>query len=124
MLCADMAEVEKMVRSIESNGLLWGAGEQCCHGYQVALYISAQVDVYYTLFFPSIIPLLLPSLHHSPPSLSPAKLVPIAFGIKKLQISCVVEDEKVSKSPLLKQEPISAAKWGLAALMGSCLKPL
>lgn len=25
-----------------------------------------------------------------------AKLVPLAFGIKKLQISCVVEDEKVS----------------------------
>lgn len=25
-----------------------------------------------------------------------AKLVPLAFGIKKLQISCVVEDDKVS----------------------------
>lgn len=25
-----------------------------------------------------------------------AKLVPLAFGIHKLQISCVVEDEKVS----------------------------
>lgn len=24
-----------------------------------------------------------------------AKLVPVAFGIKKLQISCVIEDEKV-----------------------------
>ena len=26
-VCADMAEVEKMVRSIEADGLLWGAGE-------------------------------------------------------------------------------------------------
>ena len=52
------------------------------------------------IVFLSFIPLLLPSFHHSPPSLSPAKLVPIAFGIKKLQISCVVEDEKVSKSLL------------------------
>ncbi len=25
-----------------------------------------------------------------------AKLVPLAYGIKKLQIACVVEDEKVS----------------------------
>lgn len=24
-----------------------------------------------------------------------AKLVPVAFGIKKLQISCVVEDDKI-----------------------------
>lgn len=27
---------------------------------------------------------------------SAAKLVPLAYGIKKLQIGCVVEDEKVS----------------------------
>lgn len=29
-----------------------------------------------------------------------AKLVPIAFGIKKLQIVCVVEDDKVSTDEL------------------------
>lgn len=29
-----------------------------------------------------------------------AKLVPLAYGIKKLQISCVVEDEKVSVDEL------------------------
>nr|CAA74624.1 elongation factor-1d [Sphaerechinus granularis]CAA74625.1 elongation factor-1d [Sphaerechinus granularis] len=45
----DMAEVEKAVRSVEKDGLLWGA----------------------------------------------SKLVPLAFGIKKLQITCVVEDDKV-----------------------------
>lgn len=46
----DMKEMEKEVRKIETDGLLWGA----------------------------------------------AKLVPLAFGIHKLQISCVVEDDKVS----------------------------
>merc|ERR1712141_194270 len=45
----DMDEMEKLVRSIETDGLLWGA----------------------------------------------SKLLPVAYGIKKLQISCVVEDEKV-----------------------------
>ncbi|KAJ8735556.1 hypothetical protein PYW07_007176 [Mythimna separata] len=46
----DMAALEKAVRDITSDGLLWGAG----------------------------------------------KLVPLAYGIHKLQISCVVEDDKVS----------------------------
>jgi alanyl-tRNA synthetase len=45
----DMAEVERAVRSIEADGLLWGA----------------------------------------------SKLVPLAYGIRKLQISCVVEDDKI-----------------------------
>ncbi|XP_071961439.1 elongation factor 1-beta-like [Antedon mediterranea] len=46
----DMKELEKRVRSIEADGLLWGTG----------------------------------------------KLVPVAYGIKKLTISCVVEDDKIS----------------------------
>ncbi|XP_026731274.1 elongation factor 1-delta isoform X2 [Trichoplusia ni] len=46
----DMVAMEKAVRGIETDGLLWGA----------------------------------------------AKLVPLAYGIHKLQISCVVEDDKVS----------------------------
>ncbi|XP_068626229.1 probable elongation factor 1-delta [Battus philenor] len=46
----DMAAMEQAVRTINTDGLLWGA----------------------------------------------AKLVPLAFGIHKLQISCVVEDDKVS----------------------------
>jgi len=45
----DLKELEKCVRSIECDGLLWGA----------------------------------------------SKLVPVAFGIKKLQILCTVEDDKV-----------------------------
>lgn len=32
-----------------------------------------------------------------------AKLVPLAFGIHKLQISCVVEDDKVSVDWLTEQ---------------------
>ena len=50
----DMAELEKVVRTIEMDGLLWGAG----------------------------------------------KLVPLAFGIKKLTIMCTVEDDKVSVEEL------------------------
>jgi len=46
----DMKEMEKCVRSIQMDGLLWGA----------------------------------------------SKLVPLAYGIHKLHISCVVEDDKVS----------------------------
>lgn len=46
----DMKDLEKAVRSIVMDGLLWGA----------------------------------------------SKLVPLAYGIHKLQISCVIEDEKVS----------------------------
>lgn len=50
----DMAELEKSVRSIVMDGLLWGS----------------------------------------------SKLVPLAYTIKKLQISCVVEDDKVSTDEL------------------------
>jgi len=50
----DMAAMEKTVRTIVMEGLLWGAG----------------------------------------------RLVPLAYGIKKLQISCVVEDDKVSVEEL------------------------
>lgn len=46
----DMKEMEKAVRSVEMDGLLWGA----------------------------------------------AKLVPVGYGINKLQICCVIEDDKVS----------------------------
>lgn len=49
-----MVELEKSVRSIEKDGLVWGA----------------------------------------------SKLVPVGFGIKKLQINLVVEDEKISLDEL------------------------
>jgi len=56
----DMAELEKCVRTIEQDGLLWGA----------------------------------------------SKLVPVGYGIKKLQITCVIEDDKVSVDDL--EEKITA----------------
>lgn len=45
----DMAKLEECVRTVQMDGLLWGA----------------------------------------------SKLVPVGYGIKKLQINCVVEDDKV-----------------------------
>lgn len=53
----DLKEVEQQVRSVQKEGLLWGA----------------------------------------------AKTVPVAFGMSKLQIVCVVEDEKVSVDWLTEQ---------------------
>ncbi|CAB3230759.1 unnamed protein product [Arctia plantaginis] len=53
----DMKEMEKQVRSIEMEGLLWGA----------------------------------------------SKLVPVGYGINKLQIMCVIEDDKVSVDLLTEQ---------------------
>lgn len=50
----DMKEMERLVREIVQDGLLWGA----------------------------------------------SKLVPVGFGINKLQISCVIEDDKVSVDDL------------------------
>lgn len=50
----DLGQMEKQVRSIEMDGLVWGA----------------------------------------------SKFVPIAYGVKKLQIVCVIEDEKVSVDEL------------------------
>ncbi|KAJ2988438.1 hypothetical protein NUW58_g3981 [Xylaria curta] len=55
-----MAALEASVRSIEKDGLVWGA----------------------------------------------SKLVPVGFGIKKLQINLVIEDEKISLSDL--EEEIQA----------------
>ncbi|XP_064401541.1 elongation factor 1-beta-like [Halichondria panicea] len=56
----DMGVIEAKVRTIEADGLLWGA----------------------------------------------SKLVPLAYGIKKLQISCVVEDDKIGTDFL--EESITA----------------
>ena len=49
-----MVEMERLVRTFEMDGLLWGA----------------------------------------------SKLIPLAYGIRKLQIACVVEDDKVSTDDL------------------------
>ena len=70
IVCVDMKEVEKLVRSIATDGLLWGACK-----FQVPYCVCVLSKC---VFYRPI-----------------AKLVPLAYGIKKLQISCVVEDEKV-----------------------------
>ena len=61
-----MAALEKAVRSIQKDGLVW-----------------AQV----------------------------AKLVPLAFGIKFLQINCVVEDDKVSTDELCEEISETCEEW-------------
>ncbi|KAJ8683643.1 hypothetical protein QAD02_019435 [Eretmocerus hayati] len=53
----NMGDMEKVVRSIEMDGLVWGA----------------------------------------------SKLVPVGYGIKKLQVMCVVEDDKVSVDELVEK---------------------
>lgn len=66
-----MSKLEECVRSVQMDGLLWGA----------------------------------------------SKLVPVGYGIKKLQINCVVEDEKVG-TDLLEEEItkfedfVSNSHWG------------
>lgn len=76
----NMKELEASVRKIETDGLLWGAGK-------------------YYFYYPCLYNICLLFL---------AKLVPLAYGIHKLQISCVVEDEKVSVDWL--QEQIEAVE--------------
>lgn len=48
----------------------------------------------------------------------PAKLAPVAFGIMKLQISCVVEDEKVGTDFL--EEQITSFEDYVSIYIGIC----
>lgn len=77
----DMKEMENAVRKIETDGLLWGA----CKFFSIFNLILRADNVNDT--YMSFV----------------AKLVPLAFGIHKLQISCVVEDDKVSVDWLVEQ---------------------
>ena len=67
----DLAALEQAVRSIEADGLIWG---QC--KFSGLLYFHV---IFILLKYFSCV----------------AKLMPVAFGVKKLQIGCVVEDDKV-----------------------------
>jgi len=75
----DMKEMENAVRKIETDGLLWGA---CKFFYYLISHANSAIDMYSSFV---------------------AKLVPLAYGIHKLQISCVVEDDKVSVDWLVEQ---------------------
>lgn len=64
-----MAALEQSVRSVETDGLLWGACKSIMINFKKTSFSNTKSFV--------------------------AKLVPLAYGIKKLQITCVVEDDKV-----------------------------
>ena len=65
-MCLDISEIEGKVRGIKTDGLLWGA---CMLQLNVNTNLNIRI---YT-----------------------AKILPVAYGIKKLQICCVIEDDKV-----------------------------
>ena len=81
-----MAKLEECVRSIQADGLVWGS---CEFSLLFLTLASAQ--------FPAASVLKLFSIFFS------AKLVPVGYGIKKLQIQCVVEDDKVGTDMLEEQ---------------------
>lgn len=84
-----MAEVEHLVRGVTKDGLLWGACEFQRYAHTCAVYAR--------ISFP------------------PAKLVPVAYGVMKLQISCVIVDEKVGTDFL--EESITAFEDYVSAVM-------
>ena len=65
--------MEKAVRTITSEGLLWGV----C---KLPVLLCSMLNQCQCVICLSFL----------------AKLVPVGYGIKKLQIGCVVEDDKVS----------------------------
>ena len=81
-----MAKLEECVRSIQADGLVWGS---CEFNLLFLTLASAQ--------FPTVSILRFFSIFFS------AKLVPVGYGIKKLQIQCVVEDDKVGTDMLEEQ---------------------
>lgn len=72
----DMKLLETEVRKIEMDGLLWGA----CNYLDANFFLIIFKITFQLIFF----------------FFFSAKLVPVAYNIKKLQINCVVEDDKVS----------------------------
>lgn len=111
-MIADMAELEKEVRKIVKDGLLWGS----CKSYHVML-----IGLGYACMW-------LPALdlhdHHAQSIASAciaslvalclsqacccaaAKLVPVGFGIRKMQITAVIEDAKVESMDSIIEEEI------------------
>lgn len=68
----DMKELERVVREVTTDGLVWGACKACSTRI-VCNHTMSEIAIFFA-----------------------AKLVPVAYGIQKLQISCVVEDDKVN----------------------------
>jgi translation elongation factor EF-1beta len=82
----NMQEIEDHVRSIQMDGLVWGTCTCVCSVIAFRGDAEAGVDV----------PCRCESAEQLMFWLPAAKLMPVGFGIKKLQITCVVEDDKVS----------------------------
>lgn len=82
-----MKQLEAEVRKIQGDGLLWGAGKLHFYSpYELFKLKSEAWRSHENVFF-----------------FLTAKLVPVAYKIMKLQISCVVEDDKVSIDWLTEQ---------------------
>lgn len=99
----DMQEMEKLVRTIEADGLLWGACK--CPASGPVLFSSRHKKKKKILelncrFQFGVLKFQNPESKLCFPFA--AKLVPVGYGIKKLQICCVVEDDKVNLSRELK----------------------
>lgn len=103
----DMAKLEECVRSIQMDGLVWGQCKCCSH---TGMMISCSSDDL-THHLSAELEMTLMNLKHLHTFINlsacwvfglltfilyVAKLVPVGYGIKKLQIGCVVEDDKVS----------------------------
>lgn len=119
----DMAKLEECVRSIQMDGLIWGQCEYCSNTAQCARVTPLGVTSccsaaeWMMIFSPSFgwscdgnftnwnSELETDYFSHYQSHLiynivfffphPVAKLVPVGYGIKKLQIGCVVEDDKV-----------------------------
>lgn len=91
----DMKEMENKVRSIQQDGLVWGA---CKSLYFFIVLSISYLFIIYLLHarFTNIVI----NINFLPFA---AKLVPVGYGINKLQIMCVIEDEKVSVDLLMEQ---------------------
>lgn len=69
----DLKEMERLIRQIQTDGLVWGACKTPLpFPFQQTVYNSWQASLFVL-----------------------AKFLPVAYGIQKLQIGCVVEDDKV-----------------------------
>ncbi len=99
----DMKELEKAVRQVVMDGLVWGA---CKFFFKISkITVKLRIYVFTDFKFCQIVS---------------AKLVPLAYGIHKLQISCVVEDEKVSVDEL--QETLQEIEEYVRTLLKLCRK--
>lgn len=86
----DMKKLEEAVRSIEMEGLFWGA---CMVSFTNILFCLSKL-IHYTPCF---------LIHWNLYWIDTAKLVPVGYGIKKLQIMLNIVDDLVSVDTLIEE---------------------